>query len=256
MREEQQRAEDRRKAMVEDAYTAPGRGAVLKLQLEYLLFTLEKARSEKRDDVVARFREFAGKAAGIAKMYGTPGVELEKKPAATVNSRNNRCETDDRRRQELDARGRRNLLQTLDQSVLSSLFSQAYSLNTYVKEPEKWSSAPLDLQGKYEGTILPYYRSSKPAELNHVWDEYLGYSIAVERARMDDAEYARWATVQFKDMQWTKWMDIARYGQRSIAISELANLVTQNPAHPSMERWMTDLMKLKDELIQPKAVAP
>ena len=85
---------------------------------------------------------------------------------------------------------------------------------------------------------------------------YLGYSIAVERARMDDPEYARWATVSFKDMQWTKWMDIARYGQRSIAISELANLVTQNPAHPSMERWMTDLMKLKDEIIQPKAVAP
>jgi hypothetical protein len=150
---------------------------------------------------------------------------------------------------------RQTILTSLDTGGLGSLFAQAYNLGTYFKEPEDWVSSPLDLQAIYENHLLPHYRQKRLQDLNMLWDEYLGYSILLERCRQDDRAYARWASVQYKDLQWKKWMDIARNGQRSVAINEISNLITANPSHPGMESWMRDLATLKDELIKPKATS-
>jgi hypothetical protein len=249
---EKEAAEAMRKSMVEDAYGTPGRGAALQCQLQYLVFTLEGSKITKRSDVIARYREFAGKAAGIAKTYATPGAMPEKR--TTTKGKNGR-DNDDRTQRAMEQaqqRTRQQILGALSQGVLGGLFSQAYSLQTYFKSPEKWCASPFDLKTMYEGHILPYYRETKATELNMLWDEYLGYLIIEARCSKDDNEYARWGAGEYKDHAWAKWLDIARHGNKTIAIGELASLVTQNPAHPGMEGWMQDLAELKDELIKPK----
>jgi hypothetical protein len=256
-REEKEQAEAQRKAMIEDAYGTPGRGAALQLQLQYLVFTLEGGKISKPSDVIQRYREYAGKAATIAKTYSTPGAMPERKEpddskGNRKSSRNSTADRDARAIEQYNQRTRQQIMGTLTQGVLGSLFAEAYTLQTYFKPKEGWVDSPFELNTMYERAIFPHYRATKPTELNTIWDEYLGYSIINARSTQDDRAYARWGITDYKNLQWAKWMDIARHGNRSIAINELVGLVTGNPAHPNMEGWMTDLATLKDELIKPK----
>ena len=60
----------------------------------------------------------------------------------------------------------------LSAGVLGSAFAESMRLQDTLTKAEGWSDSPLDIDGIYELTIFPYYRSQKNgASLQNAWDQ-------------------------------------------------------------------------------------
>jgi hypothetical protein len=251
------RAVDKRQDQVRDNLEEPGHGAVLRLQAEYLMITLEAEQSKDPAALVSRVRDFVNKAMGIVRLsINAPVDNGGKKPVATIGNKNRDRDQDKERQMELLTRARRKIPQQLQQSVMSTVFAQAYNLANYHKKIPGWVDAPLSLDRVYTSYILPHYRATRRADLVGVWDEYLGHSLAMQRAMLDDAPFARWGITDFKQLQWEKWSDLLLHGSNpSVASDELASLFHDNPSHPAIAQWLEGLKALA-EPYKPVPVAP
>ena len=242
---------DRNKQHYDAIQDTPGYGAVLQLQLQFLVLTMEAPGVKDYGSLVGRVRDFANKAVGIVQTYTAP-PEPEHRPASTVKSSSKR-ESQKQKDNRGDERSRHQVAQLAQRGVMGSFFAQAYSLPSYFKPMENWPQSPLDLQSIYGSMILPYYRKFKPELLGSEWDQFIKLQALLQRYSSDDNDYARWLITEYKTLQWNKWRDLLDNGaNRIMAADELVKLCKENPAHPSVVGWVQELVKRAEALKGPK----
>ncbi len=239
--------------------SVPGRGAVLQLQLQFLVFTMEAPDMKDRGAMIARMRDFCGKAVALMQTLGA-APEPDRKVVATVKSGSKRQRDD--RDLEREAQARRQLIHSaLRQGPMDTVFARAYNLKSYFQPPENWPASPLALDSVYSGMLLPFYRAQKPEMLGGIWDEYLSREAVLQRAASDDDGYGRWLASSAKSLQWSKWKDLLVNGRnRAVAADELVKLAKENATHQEVGSWMRELSQLMEQIktgtLVPPAPAP
>jgi hypothetical protein len=178
----------------------------------------------------------------------TAPPEPEHKPAAVIKSTAKR-EAQKQKDVRGDTRSRQKVAQLAQRGVMGSPYAQAFSLQNYFKPLESWPQGPLDLDGIYNGVILPWYRINKPDLLGSQWDQYIKDQAILERCSADDNSYAKWLINEYKTLQWNKWHDLLTNGTNHLMASdELVKLIHENPAHPAVSGWVQELARMAEEL--------
>lgn len=243
--------QERVKQQTEQIEDSPGRAAVLQMQLQYLVLTMEAPQMTDRGAVISRLKDFASRAVGLVKTYTSPPADPVHKAGAgtSKNGNTSKREIEKQREDQRHERARQQVVQLAQQSVMGSVFAQAYNLQNYFKPVEGWPGSPLDLANAYTGMIIPYYREEKRDFLGPAWDEYINLESSVQRCALDDRAYARWGVGTYKNLQWTKWKDLLQHGvNRVMAADELSKLCTENLSHPSVGGWIEDLARTIETL--------
>lgn len=237
--------QDRMKQEADVIADTPGRAAVIQLQLQYLVLTMEAPGYKDRGALISRLKDFAVRATGVLKTYTTPEQDTSHtKPGGKASGNNTRRDMEKQREEMQQERARRQVVQIAQQGVMGSVFAQAFNLSQYFKPMEGWPGSPLDLAGAYTGMILPYYRENKKEFLGPAWDDYMNLESTVQRCSLDDRSYARWGVGAYKNLQWSKWMDLLHNGMNRVtAADELSKLCTENPTHPNVGGWIDQLTK-------------
>ena len=57
------------------------------------------------------------------------------------------------------------------QSVANSIFARAYYLEDLLGKNENWESVPINIEGIYNRSIMPYLRKENPTGLMNAWDK-------------------------------------------------------------------------------------
>lgn len=251
-KEDAKAAQERMKQQIAAYEAARGKAAALQVVLQHLVLTIQAPTMKDRGALVTRMRDMVAKAMNVAKMYAAPNVDPIKRstpPKGNGKAKQPRQVTPSSKEED---RARRQIIQTMEQGGLASVFAQAYNLRNYFKPLEGWSDSPLNLDSVYNGFIMDWYREHNPVELSNVWDEYLGHELALHRCSQDDNSFARWGITGYKDLQWKKWMDLLKYGtRRPVALDELVKLVKENLTYPGVEQWVADLTSIAQSITPP-----
>ncbi len=215
----------------EASYTDPGFKLALRYQLKWLMLSLEAA-SEKPD--VERLTAEASKM--LTTIYG----DIDK-----VNHQS----------------------ATLKQSVLSTVFAQAYGVN---KIKSDWPASPIELNTIYEKVILPpLRRPSRLADLNAAWDRRIQLEAldAIEWSNgknnggsRKDREKEREIREQQRDdhalreekfqtetrplLLWKKQLDLYASGDELGAANRMIEHIGTYANHSSCQEWLEQLQKL------------
>ncbi|MBL9117054.1 MAG: hypothetical protein JNJ83_18765 [Verrucomicrobiaceae bacterium] len=232
----------------------PGKGAFLQLQLEYLNFTIEAPTYQDKSAIPGKFKDFIERGIQLASRYLPPGTPAEADLAKLT----------DRQRQELQERQRyrqsiiKEFGSALTQDVYASAFAKAGGVETHFKKEPKWPAGPLSIKAIYENFILPPVRTNNIERVSPAWDEYIAYEAAVQRAVQDETGYARWTANDLKDLEFQKWLDVLLYSpNRDIGLNEIINLCKNNPQHPKLGQWISQMASLEKQLSKPStATAP
>ncbi len=247
--------QDRMKAVSEHNIDVPGRASLLQLQLQFLVFTMDAPAIKERSAVILRLKDFATRAIGMVNTNSSAAPEPQRKVTTPVGGKSRKDQEREKEDRELD-RNRRELMQLAKTGVLGSTYAQAFNLSSYFKPMESWPKSLIDLDAIFTDHIIPYYHTNKPEQLAKEWDEYIKLSSALERLSNDDNNFARWLIGGYKNLQWRRSMDLLRHGtNRNAAADELVNLIKENPAHPSVGSWASELELAVNEMLNP-TVAP
>ncbi len=254
-KEDAKAAQERLKQQIAAYEAARGKAAALQIVLQHLVLTLQAPTMKDRGALVSRVRDMAGKAMNVVKTYAAPNVDpIKKAVPAKGNGKGKQQQVRQAPSSKDEDRARRQIVQTMEQGVLGSVFAQAYNLRNYFKPLEGWTDAPLSLDSTYTGFVMDWYREHNPVELSNIWDEYLGHELALHRCSQDDNAFARWGITGYKDLQWRKWMDLLKYGtRRPVALDELVKLVKENLTYPGVEGWVADLTSVAQSIAPPQA---
>lgn len=235
-----------------------GAPKAIRLQLAWLHLIIEASRADAsaRAALLPKARTLAKEAAAVAVQLaalpspaGSAGGDRRGGPPGGGSSRE-RMEAMRERLQGGGGPGRgsrspREASDFLTQSVMASLFAQAYHLQNHIQLPAGWSAAPLDLDAVYDRMLLPDARASRPSELPILWDERIQMEAALQRAALSETAFADWGASQGRHLQWRKNLDLLQSGVNARAAGEeLIKLFRENPAHPHRNAWRKDLEKI------------
>ena len=248
-------AQDKVKQQVEAFEAAPGRATAVRTQLEFLVLTLKAPTIKDESVLVAKAREIVNKAMTVVKTFASPNAEtvnVKKLTPVPANPKTKVKAPSLARISKEEDKARKQIIQTMRQDVMDSIFSQAYNLKNYFKPVDRWGDSALHLAGFYENLILPWFREHKRDDLPAIWDEYVGHELALHRCSEDDPEFAKWGITGYKDLLWDKSMDLLTYGNhRAQSLDELSKLIKENPSHPRIERWVESISALAETLKGP-----
>lgn len=155
----------------------------------------------------------------------------------------------------------KNQQQTLNESVLGTVFARAYDINGV--KIEDWAFSPIQISQVYEGTFLPPVRKSgKVAELRATWIKRIQQeSIAMEKwggqrgrdreeerigtvESLQSPEYARFLEEGVPKLQWEMEVDLFRNGDESGASVRMLAHLQKYIGHASARDWSDQFQKL------------
>ena len=256
-KKDEKEKQDRAKQMADRIEEAPGRAAVLQLQLQYLVFTMEAPQMKDRGAVVSRLKDFAGKAVNLIATYaGVPTDETKEKERSSSGNRSRREAEKIKDEREME-RARRDLVQQAKTGVMGSIFAQAFNLQNYFEPMDNWPESPLNLEQIFKNFVFPYRQQNKPELMASEWDEYIAHVTHLERCSQDERGYSRWLVGHYKSLQWSKWRDLMKNGvSRAMAADELVKLIKENPTNEAVSSWVEDLSSLTEELVNSPVAPP
>jgi hypothetical protein len=231
-----------------------GSPKALRVQLAWLALTIEASQADPGEygKLMPRARDLSKEAASaVLALAATQAQNAEPDRRSTNNpQRGAPSGKGDPRRGGGGGGGQRDIEGILTQSVMSSLFAQAYNLQNYIQPPRDWSLSAMNLDAVYGQMLLPHYRRASPAELPALWDEWINYEASARRAAMNDLAFLTWGQTQGKNLQWRKHMDLIRHGVGGRASGEeLVRLFKENPTHPSLGTWKQELERLTAQIM-------
>jgi hypothetical protein len=208
-----------------------GAPKAIRIQLAWLGLLIEAAQKEESERPA-----LLKKARLITKEAATVAQELALLPANGGGERRGGPG------KERGPGGRRDAGQFLTQSVMGSVFSEAYNLQNHIKPPQDWSLAPLNLDAVYDRMLLTDARANNPSELAALWDERIQLDAAIHRAAMSEDAFKKWGEDAGSDLMWRKQLDLLRskVGGRAAGL-ELIRLFKENPTHPNLAAWKKDI---------------
>ena len=238
-----------------------GAQKAIRIQLAWLHLLIEAARADDKERTA-----LLPKARAITKEAGVVATQLAVLPTAggggdrrgsggsgtsggPGSGMRERMEAMRERTQGGGSRRGRDPGEFLTQSVMASLFAQAYHLQNHIQIPSSWSASPLDLNAVYDNMLLPDARANLPSELPALWDERIQIEAAVQRAGRSETAFAEWGQKQGRHLQWRKNLDLLESGVNARAAGEeLLRLFQENPGHPNRNDWRKNLEKIAARL--------
>ena len=116
---------------------------------------------------------------------------------------------------------------------------------------DHWEGTPSNLDGIYEKTILPEWRTQKDQRVLEYWDMKIkreGDSAAKSKLEF---EHDKFLTQKMPVLLWRKAVDMSVLGFKNRAATEMFSLIRKYPQHPEAGEWMGKL----EEMLMP-ATAP
>jgi len=107
-----------------------------------------------------------------------------------------------------------------------------------------WESVPGNLDGIYNGIILPEFRANKDPRLLEYWDMEMRKGQQRIDPGMADYDERQWTQVRLPRLQWSRAQDVFLIGQRNRAVTEMFTLIKAQPQHPDAAAWITQLESL------------
>jgi len=136
-------------------------------------------------------------------------------------------------------------------NVLNSVFAKHYKLDTTVTSQGGGAYAPNDLDGIYEGMILPYYRDAKLAtSLMQAWSKRIEQETAIASSFKFIEAKEKFTAERLPELRWGQSVELFKLGQEETAAQQMVALIKANMSHRNASRWMQELTALlKDEEI-------
>ena len=116
---------------------------------------------------------------------------------------------------------------------------------------DHWENTPSNLDGIYEKTILPEWRTQHDQRVLEYWDMKIkreGDSAAKSKLEF---EHDKFLTQKMPVLLWKKAADMAVLGFKNRAATEMFTLIRKYPQHPDAGDWMSRL----EEMLMPAAPA-
>jgi hypothetical protein len=144
-------------------------------------------------------------------------------------------------------------------NVLNSVFAKHYKLDTTLPRKEGGAYAPGDLEGIYDGMILPYYREAKLAtSLMQAWTKRIEQETAIAAAFKFIEAREKFTAERLPELRWGQALDLFQLGQEETAAQQMLSLIKANMSHRNASRWMEELTALlkDEELPEPSGASP
>ena len=142
---------------------------------------------------------------------------------------------------------------TVSYPVTESIFAQAYGLDQGLREVKGWEPNPMDINGIFEKTVMPYYRATEDKEpLMGAWD--LRIKLLSEFALDKGLEQAKldFTTEALPKLRWQKMRDLFNLGDHATASAAMVEIIKVNLTHKDSPKWIDELKGLlADRLTEP-----
>ncbi|MBK8090433.1 MAG: hypothetical protein IPK32_00135 [Verrucomicrobiaceae bacterium] len=183
-------------------------GAAAKLQIEYLLLTLEahETKAEDRTKLLPKLQAYIQKVVASAdKLKGRAG-------------------------------------QTLGRDLGGSVIVDALQIRRFVSA-DGWTTNPLNLGAMWNDTILPIYLADgRKEELSAQWDARLSAETILNKARMPEPEFMIWGQQELPPMKWQRAKYLVANGPSPVnALADMLNHIKAYPGHPDAPQWLEEL---------------
>lgn len=179
-------------------------GTAIKLQIEYLLLTLEahETKAEDRGKLVPKLQAYIQElVAKSDKLRGRAG-------------------------------------QALGRDLAGSPIVQAMQIERFLRS-EGWSGNPVNIGGMFEATIFPFYAAQKKEELAAQWDARIAADIAVQKGRLPEPEFMIWGQQELPPLRWARAVYLAANGPSPVnGLAEMLNHIKAYPGHPDAPKWL------------------
>ncbi len=130
----------------------------------------------------------------------------------------------------------------LHSDAVGSTFGRVYDLQSTLKRNKNWGRSPMDIDGIYDRTILPMYRSNeKVDDLSAAWDKRISQRIRMVGALGSSESESKFTRDTLPRLNWEKNMDLLRGGKRRKALTAMVSLVRSNPEHENIDQWLDKL---------------
>ncbi len=142
----------------------------------------------------------------------------------------------------------------LNQSVLSTVFAQAYNISGI--EIKDWPLAPGQFEAIYNNLLLPpLRRSDRISSLTTTWQKRISQEGELVqkwksegKAKSGDRslEYEKFITETLPQLRWEADVDIFKAGDQQGASSRMVKHIEENISHKSAAKWIETLTTLID----------
>ena len=179
-------------------------GAAIKLQIEYLLLTLEahETKLEDRAKLVPKLQGYIQQlVANADKLRGRAG-------------------------------------QALGRDLGGSPVVQALQIERFLRA-EGWSGNPMNVGGMFDSTIFPFYAAEKKEDLPAQWDARIAADTAVQKGRLPEPEFMIWGQQELPPLRWARAVYLAANGPSPVnGLAEMLNHIKAYPGHPDAPKWL------------------
>lgn len=205
-----------------ELHSDPGFRLALRHQLNWLVLTIEAARTEGND-----YSALTSRALSTVNSIFDDGKALEKH------------------------RG------ILGQNVLGSPFAQAYGFGNF--KVENWSPQPLNISATFEKIILPSLREKKQAnQIKSAWMQRISYeekiielwghkpeskSVGIKKS-MATPELEKFITITRPGLIWAMELDVFKAGDELGAATRMISHISKNHTHNDATKWAEELNRL------------
>ena len=130
----------------------------------------------------------------------------------------------------------------LHSDAIGSTFGRVYDLQSTLNKNRNWARSPMDIDGIYDQTILPLYRSKeRVSELSSAWDKRIAQRITMVGALNRPDSETKFVRDTLPRMKWEKNMDLLRAGKRRTALTAMVAIVRSNVEHENIDEWLDQL---------------
>ncbi len=234
-REEAKRAEERiernaerRSADAEDLKQNGDMATAIRIQLQYLILTLEAHEANDPAKMVPKLQAYVQELLGQADKlrgrslgflgagFGGGGAARGGQGGGAVGVGN----------------GGRNI------------FVEAFQLQRFLTV-ENWTNQPTDFSGMWTRTILPVFEKEKKDELPAQWDLRINSEGAFRKGCMPEPEYLLWVQNELPALRWERAQYLYENGPSAInAMADMLKVVKENPGHADAPQWLKTLREL------------
>ncbi|MCB1225219.1 MAG: hypothetical protein KDK99_05345 [Verrucomicrobiales bacterium] len=204
-REAQQERELKRRSE-ENEKTDGEFGTALRMQLQYLILTLQADDEAKPEVIAPKLQAYIQELVAAA-------PSLKGRSWAYLNS-------------------------PLGQN---NVFVSALQLRPFL-DAKNWSNNPGDIGAMYKMTLLPYYEAKDKDSLPAQWDAQLAAQASLMQGVLPEPEYELWRQTDAPQLQWLRAEDLFARGPNPLqAMADMLKVIRDHPAHPDSQQWLTQL---------------
>ncbi len=187
----------------EEKIKSPDMQNAVRLQLTYLVLTLQHAAGMKTKDLIGPLMQYCNQV--------LEDPELEKQPE-------------------------------LKKPLSESLIVKWYNIGGLLPDGEgEWEMSPGNVEGIYETTVLPALREVKDPRLIQYWDAKIAREGSQARQSALAFNAGKFIEVRKPALLWNRAEDLLVLGQKSKAIGEMFALIKAHPSHPQVGGWIGTL---------------